>query len=138
MKMKYSDIENAFEYVGSAQPCMNSAILDKSTGQIHYHSDMFGDEEIPEDLWESDSAVEIPHKNDLDLGRQLAFDFAGSVLPDEYEHVRDIFSRRGAYSRFKDLLESKGLIQEWYDFENKAQEKAIRDWCKENEIELDG
>jgi len=117
---------------------MNSAILDKSTGQIHYHSDMFSDEEIPEDLWESDSAVEIPHKNDLDLGRQLVFDFAGSVLPDECGRVADIFSRRGAYSRFKDLLESKGLLQEWYDFENKAQEKAIRDWCKENEIELDG
>jgi len=138
MKMKYSDIEQAFYYVGSAQPCMNSAILDKSTGQIHYHSDMFSDEEIPEDLWESDSAVEIPHKNDLDLGRQLVFDFAGSVLPDECGRVADIFSRRGAYSRFKDLLESKGLLQEWYDFENKAQEKAIRDWCKENEIELDG
>ena len=117
---------------------MNTAILDKSTGRIYYHSDMTDDDEIPDDLWDSGSTVEIPHKNDLDLGRQLAFDFAGSVLPDEYEHVRDIFSRRGAYSRFKDFLESKDLLQEWYDFENKAQEEAIRNWCKENEIELDG
>ena len=136
--MKYSDIESAFEYVGSNQPCMNTAILDKSTGEIHYHSDMFSDDEMPEDLWDSDSAVEIPHKNDLDLGTQLVSDFVDSVMPDDYGHVQDIFSRRGAYSRFKDFLQSKDLLQEWYDFENKALEKAIRDWYKENEIELDG
>jgi hypothetical protein len=28
-----------------------------------------------------------------------------------------IFSRRGAYERFKDLLEQKGLLGEWYVFE---------------------
>lgn len=138
MKIKYDDIEDAFFYVGSAQPCMNTALLDKSTGQIYYHSELSGEGDIPEDLWESESAIGIPHKNDLDLGRQLAFNFAESVMPADYDHVRDIFSNRGAYSRFKDFLESKGLVQEWYDFENKAQEVAIRDWCNENEIELDG
>jgi hypothetical protein len=138
MKIKYSDIEMAFEYVGSDQPCMNTAILDKSTGRIYLHSEMYdNDEEIPEDLWESDSAIKIPHKNDLDLGNQLAFNFVGAVLPDEYQRVRDIFHRRGAYSRFKDFLHSKDMLQQWFDFQNEAQAEAIRDWCKENEIELD-
>ena len=59
---------------------------------------------------------EIPHKNDLDLGQALVFEFAASHLPDEYDRVRDIFRRRGAYGRFKDLLDSKGLLETWYRF----------------------
>lgn len=138
MKVKYQDIQEAYDFVSFGPYGEHSALLDKTTGQIHWHSESCDLDEIPEELWESESAVGIPHKNDLNLGRQLVFDFATSVMPDDYEHVRDIFNGRGAYARFKEFLESKGLVQKWYDFENKTQEKAIRDWCKENEIELEG
>jgi hypothetical protein len=56
-------------------------------------------DEIPEEVWELDSVVEIPHKNDLELGRNLVFVFAESLTPDDYDHVRDIFRRKGAYYR---------------------------------------
>ena len=138
MKVSYSDIEDAFFYVGFEQQFVNSAVIDKSTGKIYYRSEMSGDDEVPEELWESDSGVGIPHKNDLELGRTLVFRFAESLTPDDYDHVRDIFRRKGAYSRYKDFLESKGLLPKWYDFEKEAQEKAIRNWCKDNGIELDG
>lgn len=39
-------------------------------------------------------------------------------------------------ARYKVLLESKGQLEAWYEFENKATEKALRNWCKENGIEL--
>jgi len=138
MKVKYGDVEDAFFYVGSAPRFMNSALLDKSTGQIHYRSEMSGNDEIPEELWESGSGVEIPHKNDLDLGSSLVFEFAESQMPDDSDHVRDMFRKKGAYSTYKEFLESRGLIQKWYEFEKEAQERAIRDWCKEHGIELDG
>ena len=137
MKMKYSDIEDAFNYISSCQQYEHTTILDKSTGQIHYRSEMAGIDEIPEELWGSDNAIEIPHKNDLNLGNQLVFDFVNSVTPEDYERVRDIFNRRGAYSRYKDFLDSKGLLQKWYDFEKITMEKAIRQWCREHKIELD-
>jgi hypothetical protein len=35
-------------------------------------------------------------------------------------------------------LESKGAIDKWYEYENKAQEEALREWCKINEIEITG
>jgi hypothetical protein len=89
-------------------------------------------------MWESEDAIEIPHKNDLGLGNQLVFDFARSHIPDDYGQVRDIFSRRGAYARYKEFLESKGFLQEWYDFEKEAQERALREWRKENRVELTG
>ena len=89
-------------------------------------------------MWESDDAIAIPHKKELGLGNQLVFEFMRSRHPDDYADVRDMFSGRGAYARYKSFLESKGVLQEWYDFEKEAQGKAIRDWCKDNEIELDG
>jgi hypothetical protein len=97
-------------------------------------SDM--EEETSDDDWESEDSVELPHKNDLDLGKLLVFDFILENLPGDINHVRQIFSRRGAYDRFKDFVESKGLLQPWYDFEAKQQEQALRQWCKENGIEL--
>ena len=80
--------------------------------------------------------IEIPHKNDLDLGHNLVFEFTASNLPDEYDRVRDIFRHRGAYGRFKDLLDFKGLLDAWHSFENERETKALRRWCDENKIEL--
>jgi hypothetical protein len=136
MKFKFQEIEMAIDYVSFGSGVENTALLDKSTGEIHYHSELDDEDEIPDELWDSDNAVQIPHKNDLDLGNQLVFDFAMIHAPDDYEDVQDMFRRRGAYSRFKRFVESKNLLQRWYDFEKEAQEKTLRQWCKENEIEL--
>jgi len=82
--------------------------------------------------------IDIPHKNDLGLGHQLVSEFVENQLPDEYQHVQQIFQMRGAYGRFKDLLEANGLLQSWYDFEDRREEQALRQWCDENEVELSG
>jgi hypothetical protein len=93
-------------------------------------------DEIGNEDLDWDRCIEIPHKNDLDLGHRLVFEFVESHLPDGYHRVQEIFRRRGAYGRFKDFLESKGLLQNWYDFEKRRQEQALRDWCKEEGIEI--
>ena len=76
----------------------------------------------------------IPHRSELSLGNNLAFDFAQDYLPTEYENVRSIFNRKGAYARFKLLLERAGKIEEWYKFEAKHTAQALREWCKEQDI----
>ena len=85
-----------------------------------------------------DQCVEVPHKNELALGRNLVFEFVEEHLPDDYDQVRQMFRRQGAYSRYKALLEQRGLLQTWYDVENSREEQALRRWCRENRIELDG
>ena len=137
-KFSFLEIENAFMYVSSAMYGMNSAVVCKDTGKILYHSEMTGIDEIEEegDLdWEQ--CIEIPHKNDLGLGRNLVFEFVEEHIPNDYERVRRMFRRRGAYSRYKAFLEQRGLLKEWYDVENSREEDALLKWCKENEIELD-
>lgn len=132
----FGDIENAFLFVGSAPYGENEAYLDTETGRIFYRSDMGGIDEIAENEVDPDELTAIPHKNDLNLGKALVFEFVASDLPDEYDRVRDIFSRRGAYGRFKDLLDSKGLLETWYRFEDDREKEAIRYWCEKNKIEL--
>jgi len=138
-KFLFSDIENAFMYVASAMYGMNSALLCKDTGKILYRSDMAGIDEIEdEDNFDWDQCIEIPHKNDLDLGRNLVFEFVEEYLPNDYERVRQFFRRKGAYSNYKALLERRGLLEKWYEIEDIREKQALRKWCKENEIELDG
>jgi hypothetical protein len=38
--------------------------------------------------------------------------------------------------RFKDLLKSQAFLEKWYQFEAEAIEKALRDWCAENGIQI--
>ena len=141
MGIKFSEIEDAFFYVSSAHMYANSAILCKESGKILYQSEYLEEEamdEIPEEVLENEDCVEIPHKNELDLGRNLVFEFVDEHLPGDFDRVRNIFRRKGAYGRYKDLLEERGLLKKWYDFENDRQTVALREWCEDNEIELIG
>jgi hypothetical protein len=133
---KYSDIEGAFMFVSMASLGENSAFLNKETGEIYFHSIICDSDELPDDLEESEKYISFPHKNELDLGHDLVFDYVCTNLPDEFERVRGIFSKRGAYARYKDLLQSKEQLEDWYEFESKAIEMALRGWCSENGIEL--
>jgi len=141
MSIKFSDIEDAFFFVSSASMYTNSAILCKESGKIFYQSDYLEEEavdEIPEEISENENCIEIPHKNELDLGRNLVFEFVEEHLPGDFEQVKNIFRRKGAYGRYKDLLEERGLLKKWYDFENNRQTVALRAWCEDNKIKLNG
>ena len=89
----------------------------------------------PDDI-DDKNYILIPDKRELELGKPLVFYFAREFLPDDYDEVRHIFSRRGAYRRYKDLLVRRGALERWYDFSNKSEETALREWCAENGIEL--
>lgn len=138
MVVEFKDILEAFEFVSFDSMYEHQAFLDKSTGKLYYHSE-FGDDmdELPEDI-DDEKYIEIPHKRELGLGKNLALNFAYLHLPNEAEEIESIFRRKGAYSRFKALLERKGIIDKWYEFESQAEEKALREWCKENGTEVHG
>jgi hypothetical protein len=133
----YEEIISAFEFVGSAAPSEHNAYISLDTGQIHWVSELASmDEEVPEDLDTSGRYISVPHKNDLDLGRSLVLRFVEQEMPAAYSQVRAIFQRKGAYSRFKGFLESKGQLEKWYRFEADAHEKALREWCADNDIQI--
>ena len=132
--VSFSEIQDAFFFVSSASYGMHSAVLCKDTGQIYYTSEMADIDEVEDEDLDWDMCIEIPHKNDLDLAKQLVFAFVDEHIPDEYTRVYNMFRRRGAYGNFKSFLDSRGLLDTWYTFENKHEEQALRQWCQENEI----
>ena len=138
MKLPYDDIENAYLFVSMHPMFGNQALLSKKTGEIFYISEFGDSDELPEDMETSDDYIEIPHKNELNLGKQLVYQFVSDHLPEEADRVSHIFRRRGAYSKYKDLLDEKGLLDKWHKFEDSKQNEALRKWCSENNIEIIG
>src|SRR5690242_7820675 len=136
MPVTFSDLQLAFEFVSSGGVGKNEAYLDRQSGKIYWHSELGDtDEKLPNDI-DNQKYIAIPDKREFDLGRPLVLDFAREFLTDDYDKVRQIFSRRGAYRRYKDLLVQRGALQRWYDFSNQSEETALREWCAENGIEL--
>jgi hypothetical protein len=135
MAVSFSDLQLAFEFVSSGGTGENEAYLDRRSGKIYWHSE-FGenDEELPDDI-DDEKYISIPDKRELDLGKPLVLDFVREFLSDDYDEVRHVFSRRGAHRRYKELLVRRGALERWYDFSNKSEETALREWCAENGIE---
>jgi hypothetical protein len=136
--IKYDDLSAAFDFVSFAAPFEHRAFVSLDTGAIHWISETspIEEEDLPEDLETSDRYIAIPHKNDLDLGNNLALRFAEEQLPDRYASVENCFRHRGAYARFKELLAAERCLDKWYAFETECTDRALRDWCAANQIHL--
>ena len=140
MPVSFQEIRDAFEFVNIRGLGEQQAFLCIQSGKIYCHSefsdmDEFNDE-LPEDIDNDEKYLAIPDARELDLGKPLAVDFARQVLPEDVDEVRRIFSRKGAYASFKDLLAQRRALEQWYDFEEKATERALREWCELNSIVL--
>ena len=136
MAMNLSDIEDALLYVSGGPLYQYSAFLDRDSGKIFYASEPVDSDELPEDVYDSDKYLTIPHKNELELGENLVFEFISKHLPGEMELMHTIFRKKGAYARFKELLDTKGFLEEWHAFEDMRQKEVLREWCCENGIEI--
>ena len=134
MNIKFNDVLELFELVNFGSPFDHEGYICKESGKTYFYSE-FGDneEELPDDI-SDEKYLAIPHKSELNLGKNLVFDFILEYLPAEYENVRSIFNRKGAYARFKFLLESACKLEEWYKFEAKRTEEALQEWCIEQGI----
>ena len=109
----------------------------RQTGAVLCHSDEldeFGP--LPDNIDDADRYVPVPDQHELDLGKPLPLEFTREHLPDCYEQVREIFSHRGAYARFKDLLERHHSLDAWHQWEDEQTKQALRTWCADNGITL--
>ncbi len=137
--INFDDLKAAFEFVSFGAPFEHQAFVSLDTGIVYSISEgtAIDEEELPDDFDTSDRYIAIPHKNDLDLGNQLAFRFAQEQLPHRFDTIRALFRHRGAYAHFKELLSSEGCLDSWYAYEAQATDQALRAWCTANGIRLD-
>ena len=134
MQVKITDIEMAIEFV-SPDMFGSKAYINIETGEIHYAGGLV-DESEPSDSYENGEYLSIPGKSDLDLGASVVIDFVDEYIPEKAQQVYKIFNRKGAYSRFKDLLESLNQLDNWFNYEQEALREAALEWCRENNIDV--
>jgi len=143
MPTRFEDIRSSFEFVSSVGVGEHQAFLCRQTGKIYWRSesldlDELSDEQLPDDVEDDANYIAIPDKRELDLGKPLVLDFAREFLARDFDEVRYMFSKRGAYQKFRALLIRRNVLERWYDFESKATERALREWCEFNSIEVTG
>jgi hypothetical protein len=137
MPVNFTELSDAFQFVSAGQNEENKAYLCKESGKIYCQSEFVPDmDELPGDIEDEEKYLRVPDQRSLDLGKSLVLDFAREFLPDDFDAVRDIFRKRGAYGKFKLLMVRRGVLDRWYDFQAKAEAQALREWCEDNEIEV--
>lgn len=108
-------------------------------GIVYVPNSMFADtEEINAayDAMKEGSWIAFPDASALRLGHRMALRFAREFLSEEQcERVVAIFSRRGAFRRFKDFLDECGKLQDWYGYEELTVLEALKQWLKDNDID---
>lgn len=53
------------------------------------------------------------------------------------ERLSDAIHGKGAFRRFKDMLDRFDITDEWYAFREKALIRTAQEWCKSHEIPFD-
>ena len=136
IQIPYNQIKSAFLFVSVLPKYNNRALVSKKTGEFHYITEL-GDPVEPTDETEySEDNIEMPHKDDLDLGKRLVIDFTKECMPEEIEIVNDFFRKKGAYSGYNKWLEKNGLLEKWRQYESIRQDEALKKWCSEVGIEI--
>ena len=134
----YMELELAMHFVSDDSMSEHEARISRASGEIFWLSELINEEEpLPDDIDDDEHYVSVPSQRDLDLGKRLVLKFIESELPEHQDEVRQIFSRRGAYARFKGLLEQLGKLDDWYDYERAAVRAALCDWAREVGIEVE-
>jgi hypothetical protein len=129
--VKLEDLLMAQEWLGACEAAgtQGEAYVSRATGTVHWCGDGI-DEDVPEDIEDGTTYLAVPSQHDLRLGRSVALRFAEEQLPDHFGTVAGYFERRGAYARFKTLLERVGRLEDWHRYEEAATEQALREWCE--------
>jgi len=129
--VKYSELELALWLASEDLGIESGAWVSRETGLVYSTSEETADEdELPPDVGDPSRYAVVPDKRDLDLGNRLVFAFVAREMPDRYDEVRSIFRRKGAYGRYKDLLERHGMLDAWFEFEHAATRRALCEWAE--------
>ena len=135
--VSFDEILAGLEWASAAGSFGNEAYVNRISGKIFCSSSSADvEKDLPENIEDEKVYLALPSKGDLGLGRELALRFVEAHLPESYELTYGYFQSRGAYQRFKALLDRKDRLEDWYAFEQAAVDEALRRWSAENDLQL--
>ena len=79
MRVSLKDILEAFEFVSADSTGEHQAFLCRQSGKVVWYVEYSDDElsELPDDIDDREKYVQIPDKNELDLGKPLVLSSFG-------------------------------------------------------------
>lgn len=127
------ELIQALDWVSDLSNSENMAFVCRESGRVYMTSEEdFGAElepDLPSDIDDVEKYAIVPTRQDLRLGKRLAVRFVQASLPERLEETYEMFAARGAYARFKDMLEREQALDAWYAFEAEAVERGLREWA---------
>lgn len=152
MKVKIEDIIDAVDFDND----MSESFLNTKTEQVC----IFTDEELraaENDVDLSDSAewyceavasakhylknqddyLTLPAKYDFNEYHIIEKFIARVDIPKQSEMLYQSIHGKGAFRRFKAVLERLGLVEEWYKYRGEKLRDFVEFWCKENKIDFE-
>ena len=119
----------------------STAYYDLEKNALIWYMEDFGyqqeeDDEVIEEMIEEGWGTRffrLPGKFDINEYHFMQ-DFIYDEIPaggfrDQFESA---IRGRGAFRRFRNLAERLGIINEWYEYKEKAQKQLAIEWCEEN------
>ncbi len=138
MAVKLKDLEDALHYSSDGVQYGATVYVNRESGELWFVSEVLGiDQELPDDLDDDARYAVVPGARDLDLGQRLVWRFVNQHAEHLYDAVAAAFSRRGAWRRYKDLLDRHGKLDAWHAYEEEQTRLALKEWCETEGIELD-
>lgn len=130
MKVNLEDVVNAIE--------------SRSSGYTYYYITSeeriipLADSDLRNLDYDENEMIRLPDRDDVDdYGNMERF-----IAKVEDETIQEWLSNaikgRGAFRMFRGALERFHMLNEWYDYRDRAHRICAMDWCEENGIEYEG
>jgi hypothetical protein len=115
-------------------------LMDESSIESGEYESLFGIEAAEEaraKLKEKENLIALPDRFEINEYRIMEY-FALSITPVKTSNTLLVaIQGPGAFRRFKDLIKTLEVEQEWYDFRNREYEKIAVEWCEYHGIEYE-
>ena len=98
--------------------------LDLETGK----SVLLADEDNPERFFRLPTKFEIHEYNIME-------EFIQTLKGEDADKLEQVIQGRGAFRRFKDMVNRRGITKQWYDFQADYYRNLAIAWCQEHGIE---
>ena len=90
------------------------------------------DEEIEENY--GTRYLRLPTKYEINE-YHIMEEFIWTLEDEKVNKLEGAIQGRGAFRRFKDMVNRMGISQQWYNFQAEYYRKLAIEWCKENSLE---
>ena len=84
-------------------------------------------------LVSEDKYLPLPDKYEINE-YEIMESFCLQLRASSSEEFLDAIRGRGAFRRFRDLLNRYSMLEQWYSFEQEALTEVARNWCVKNSL----